>query len=152
MLPGSQQYEWKGPLSLAEEHNNYLLSEENESASSSHQDIDKNHPFTGFIIDSITMTVDPTSVKITKIIHTSQGLLQFPHHAVREVASILGLLISIFFRQQRTAIWHNLVNFWPLVTCFNSSPSKNHLASTQMYRTDCVPKQQRQVYSHMDAE
>ena len=57
-------------------------------------------------------------------------------------------VLSIFFRQQRTAIWHNLVNIWPLVTCFNSSPSKNHLASTQMYRTDCVPKQQPSIFSH----
>ena len=52
--------------------------------------------FMGFIIDSITMTVYPTSEKIEKIIHTCQGLLQCPHPTIREVASTLGLLISNF--------------------------------------------------------
>jgi len=51
--------------------------------------------FMGFIIDSITMTVYPTSEKI-EIIHTCQGLLQCPHPTVRELASTLGLLISHF--------------------------------------------------------
>ena len=50
----------------------------------------------GFIIDSITMTVYPTSEKIEKIIHTCQGLLQCPHPTIREEASTLGLLISNF--------------------------------------------------------
>ena len=50
----------------------------------------------GFIIDSITMTVYPTSEKIEKIIHTFQGLLQSPHPTIREVASTVGLLISNF--------------------------------------------------------
>ena len=52
--------------------------------------------FMGFIIDSITMTVYPTSEKIEKIIHTCQGLLQSPHPTIREVASTLGLPISNF--------------------------------------------------------
>ena len=52
--------------------------------------------FMGFIIDSITMTVYPTSEKIEKIIHTCQGLLECPQPTVREVASTLGLLISNF--------------------------------------------------------
>ena len=52
--------------------------------------------FMGFIIDSITMTVYPTSEKIEKIIHTCQGLLGCSHPTVREVASTLGLLISNF--------------------------------------------------------
>ena len=52
--------------------------------------------FMGFIIDSITMTVYPTSEKIEKIIHTCQGLLECPHPTVREVASTLGLFISNF--------------------------------------------------------
>ena len=39
--------------------------------------------FMGFIIDSITMTVYPTSEKIEKIIHTCQGLLQCPHPTTR---------------------------------------------------------------------
>ena len=65
----------------------------------------KNHPsfvpkhlitFMGFTIDSITMTVYPTSEKIEKIIHTCQGLLEYPHPTIREVASTLGLLISNF--------------------------------------------------------
>ena len=50
----------------------------------------------GFIIHSITMTVYPTSEKIAKIIHTCQGLLEYPHPTIREVASTLGLLISNF--------------------------------------------------------
>jgi len=50
----------------------------------------------GFIMDSITMTVYPTSQKIEKIIHTCQGLLECPHPTVREMASTLGLLISNF--------------------------------------------------------
>ena len=52
--------------------------------------------FMGFIIDSITMTVYPTSEKIEKIIHTCQGLLEYAHPTIREVASTLGLLISHF--------------------------------------------------------
>ena len=52
--------------------------------------------FMGSIIDSITMTVYPTSEKIEKIIHTCQALLECPHPTVREVASTLGLLISNF--------------------------------------------------------
>ena len=50
----------------------------------------------GFIIDSITMTVYPTSDKIEKIIYTCQNLLECPHPTIREVASSLGLLISNF--------------------------------------------------------
>ena len=52
--------------------------------------------FMGFIIDSITMTVYPTFEKIEKIIHTCQGLLEYAHPTIREVASTLGLLISNF--------------------------------------------------------
>ena len=52
--------------------------------------------FMGFIIDSITMTVYQTSEKIEKIIHTCQGLLEYAHPTIREVASTLGLLISNF--------------------------------------------------------
>ena len=52
--------------------------------------------FMGFIIDSITLTVYPTSEKIEKIIHTCQGLLEYPHPTIRMVASTLGLLISNF--------------------------------------------------------
>lgn len=61
----------------------------------------KNHPlfqhwitFMGFIIDSITMTVYPTSEKIKKVIHTCQGLCLHP--SVREVEFTLGLLKSNF--------------------------------------------------------
>lgn len=50
----------------------------------------------GFIIDSISMTVYPTSEKIEKIIHTCQDLLECPHPTIRDVASSLGLLISNF--------------------------------------------------------
>jgi len=50
----------------------------------------------GFIIDSITMTVYPTSEKIEKIIHTCQALLESPQPTVREVESALWLLISNF--------------------------------------------------------
>ena len=35
--------------------------------------------FVGFIIDSTTMTVYPTSEKIEKMIHICQGLLECPH-------------------------------------------------------------------------
>ena len=52
--------------------------------------------FMGSIIDSITMTVYPTSEKIEKIIHTRQGLLESPHPTVREVESALWLVISNF--------------------------------------------------------
>ena len=52
--------------------------------------------FIGFIIDSITMTLYPTSEKIEKIIHTCQGLLEYPRPTISEVASTLGLLISNF--------------------------------------------------------
>ena len=52
--------------------------------------------FVGFIIDSTTMTVYPTSEKIEKMIHTCQGLLECPHSKVWEVASTLGLLKSHF--------------------------------------------------------
>ena len=50
----------------------------------------------GFIKDSITMSVYPTSEKIEKIISTSQSLLNSHHPTIRQVASTLGLLISNF--------------------------------------------------------
>ncbi|PFX20474.1 hypothetical protein AWC38_SpisGene15072 [Stylophora pistillata] len=52
--------------------------------------------FMGFIIDSITLKVYPTSEKTEKIIHTCQGLLECPHPTVREVASTLGFVVSNF--------------------------------------------------------
>ena len=48
--------------------------------------------YMGFIIDSITMTVYPTSEKIEKIVQTCQGLLECPHPTIREVAFIPRLL------------------------------------------------------------
>ena len=39
--------------------------------------------FMGFIIDSISMTVYPTSEKMEKIIHTCQHLLECPHPTIR---------------------------------------------------------------------
>ena len=50
----------------------------------------------GFIIDSVTMTVYPTSEKIEKIKEACQNLLDSHQPTIRQVASTLGLLISNF--------------------------------------------------------
>ena len=52
--------------------------------------------FLGFVIDSVAMKVYPTREKIDKLKRVCQGLLCCPQPIIREVASVLGFLISIF--------------------------------------------------------
>lgn len=52
--------------------------------------------FMGFIIDSVEIKVYPTQEKIEKLKAVCQGLLKCQSPSIREVASVLGLLISNF--------------------------------------------------------
>ena len=50
----------------------------------------------GFVIDSVEMKVYPTEEKIEKIKNACKELLQNSRPTIRQVASVLGFLISIF--------------------------------------------------------
>lgn len=52
--------------------------------------------FLGFVIDSVAMKVYPTREKIDKLKRVCHSLLCCPQPIIREVASVLGFLISIF--------------------------------------------------------
>ena len=59
--------------------------------------------FMAFIIDLITMTVDPTSEKIETLIHTCQGLLECPHPTIKEKwHPPLGCSYHIFQDMEKT--------------------------------------------------
>ena len=50
--------------------------------------------FLGFILDSNTMTVQPTQEKIQKLVHEAQSLLDCPSPTVRQVAKLVGLMTA----------------------------------------------------------
>ena len=50
--------------------------------------------FLGFILNSTSMTIEPTSEKIQKFLHESHKLLQIQKPTVRQVAKVVGLMTA----------------------------------------------------------
>lgn len=53
-------------------------------------------PFLGFVLDSIAMTVTPTGKKVQRILSVCATLLKTQMPTIKQVAEVIGILVSNF--------------------------------------------------------